>query len=160
LASDVRPARATTRVAGAAGRAVRRARSRLRPAPGAGAQAHPVAEQETGPDAGPAHPMRVAAITVARDEATMLPVWIRYYGGQLGMENLYVFDDNSVDGSTDDLPCDVIRIPPVRDGKFESTRMRLVSGFADALLAVYDAVLFCDVDEFVVADPAASRRWT
>lgn len=144
------PSGTSSKVAGVAARAAGRARARFSRRRHEDDVPRPVA-----PAAEPAHhPLRMAAVTVARDEAAMLPVWIRHYGDQLGVENLYVFDDNSVDGSTDQLPCDVIRIPPVRDGKFESTRMRLVSGFADSLLAVYDAVLFCDVDEFVVADPA------
>jgi hypothetical protein len=84
----------------------------------------------------------------------MLPLWIRYYGGQLGVENLYVVDDNSEDGSTDDLPCDVLHIPPIRGGKFESTRMGVLAGLSSALHAVYDCVIFCDVDEFIVPDPA------
>ena len=97
---------------------------------------------------------RVAVITMVRDEGTMLPVWLRYYGAQVGVENLYVIDDSSVDGSTDALPCDVLRPPPVRGGRFESSRMRVISGVADGLLGLYDAVIFCDADEFIVPDPA------
>ncbi|MEO5652825.1 MAG: glycosyltransferase family 2 protein, partial [Marmoricola sp.] len=62
----------------------------------------------------PGEPLRIAAITFCRDEGRMLPLWIKYYGAQFGVENLYVVDDNSEDGSTDDLPCDVLRIPPIR----------------------------------------------
>ena len=65
----------------------------------------------------------------------MLPLWIRYYGGQFGVENLYVVDDNSEDGSTDDLPCDVLHIPPIRGGKFNSTRMAVMVGLGRALLS-------------------------
>ena len=96
----------------------------------------------------------VAVLTVARDEADMLPRWVRYYGDQVGVENLIVFDDNSVDGGTDDLPCTVHRIPGFPPGKFEGARMRLVSGVAQGLLQTYDVVVFTDVDEFIVADPA------
>ena len=123
---------------------------RLRPGPESEAEAPPPSEP---PD--PSEPLRVAALTFCRDEARMLPLWLRYYGDQLGTENLYVVDDNSVDGSTDDLPCDVLRIPPVRGGKFESTRMGVLGGLGRALLAAYDVVVFTDVDEFVVPDPAA-----
>ena len=100
-----------------------------------------------------AGPVRVAAITCGRNEAAWLPRWIGYYGAQLGVENLYVVDDNSTDGSTDDLPCDVIRIPEVRDGEFEPARMGVLGNLARALFHVYDAVIFTDVDEFVVPDP-------
>ena len=43
----------------------------------------------------------------------MLPRWIAHYAAQVGMESLVVIDDNSTDGSTDDLPCTVVRIPPL-----------------------------------------------
>ena len=46
----------------------------------------------------------VAVLTVARDEAAMLPRWVAHYGSHVGVENLVVVDDNTSDGSTDDLP--------------------------------------------------------
>jgi hypothetical protein len=93
-------------------------------------------------------------MTFVRDEGVMLPRWVKYYGDQLGVENLYVVDDCSTDGSTADLPCDVIRIPAIRGGKFESTRMGFLDGLGVALRSLYDCVIFCDADEFIVADPA------
>jgi len=94
-------------------------------------------------------------MTMARDEADMLPRWIDYYGRQLGFDNLIVLDDNSVDGSTDDLPCTRYRLPPAPwKRRWAKTRARLVNGIADGLLACYDVVLFTDTDEFLVADPA------
>lgn len=104
----------------------------------------------------PDEPLRIAAITFCRDEGRMLPLWIKYYGGQFGTDNLYVVDDNSEDGSTDDLPCDVLHIPPIRGGKFNSTRLAMVSNLGRSLLQLYDVVLFCDTDEFIVPDP---DRW-
>ncbi len=109
--------------------------------------------EESAPARDPDEPLRIAAITFCRDEAKMLPLWIKYYGGQFGNENLYVIDDNSEDGSTDDLPCDVLRIPPIRGGKFNSTRMAMVGNFGRSLLQLYDVVMFCDTDEFIVPDP-------
>ncbi len=105
---------------------------------------------------GPAPRLRpaIAAMTVVRDEAAMLPRWIDYYGGQLGIDNLIVLDDNSTDGSTHGLDCTVHRIPGLPARNFNGGRNQLVSGIAQGLLASYDAVMFTDVDEFVVADPA------
>lgn len=97
--------------------------------------------------------IRIAALTMVRDESTMLPRWVAHYGRECGVENLFVVDDSSSDGSTDDLPCSVIRIPSWGDKHFETTRMRVVSSFAAGLLEAYDAVLFADADEFLVADP-------
>lgn len=106
----------------------------------------PAAADEQGPPT-------VVVMTMARDEAEMLPRWVRHYAGQVGLEHLVVFDDNSVDGSTDNLGCTVHRLPPLGAG-FEGRRMRLLSGVAAGLLAVYDVAVFVDVDEFLVADPA------
>lgn len=102
----------------------------------------------------PGEPLRIAAITFCRDEGRMLPLWVRYYGGLFGDENIYVVDDNSEDGSTDDLPCDVLHVPPIRGGRFNSTRMAMVGNLGRSLLTLYDVVLFCDTDEFIVPDPA------
>lgn len=97
----------------------------------------------------------VAVLTVARDEALMLPRWVRHYGAQVGVDNLVVLDDNTTDGSTDDLPCTVHRIPGFSGrGTFERDRVGLVSGIADGLLHSYDWVVFTDVDELLVPDPA------
>src|SRR6478672_12348963 len=98
---------------------------------------------------------RVVVMTVVRDEAEVLPRWIAYYGEQVGYDNLLVLDDNSVDGSTDDLPCLRYRLPPGPwKGPWAKTRLRLVNGLATGLLAVNDVVIYTDVDEIIVADPA------
>ena len=96
---------------------------------------------------------RLAALTMVRDERVMLPRWIAHYGRECGADNLFVIDDNTTDGSTDGLPGSVIRIPSWGDKHFETTRMKLVSSIAAGLLEAYDAVLFADADEFLVADP-------
>lgn len=96
---------------------------------------------------------RVAALTVVRDESVMLPRWVEYYGAQLGLENLVVVDDCSADGSTDDLPCRVIRHDGFPEGQFEKARMALASHIGAELLRNHDAVIFTDADEFLLADP-------
>lgn len=98
---------------------------------------------------------RAVVMTMVRDEADMLPRWIDHYGRHLGMQNLIVLDDNSVDGSTDDLPCTLYRLPPEPwKRRWAKTRARLVNGMAQGLLACNDVVIFTDVDEFLVPDPA------
>ncbi len=108
----------------------------------------------SGVDEGRIEKLRVAALTMARDEADMLPRWVDYYGRHFGLENLVVIDDNSVDGSTENLPCASYRMPsPPWKSSWGVARRKLVSGFARGLLAIYDVVVFTDVDEFLVPDP-------
>jgi hypothetical protein len=101
-----------------------------------------------------APPPRVAVLTIARDEGEMLARWVDHYGRSAGHENLIVFDDGSTDGSTDGLACTVQHLPGFRKGNFEKGRMGLASGVAHGLLGLYDVVIFTDVDEFLVPDPA------
>ena len=95
----------------------------------------------------------LGVLTMARDEGQMLRRWVDHYAAQVGAEHVLVIDDNSTDGSTDDLPCPVIKIPYLRKRGFEPARMGLLGGISSGLLEAYDAVLFCDADEFVIADP-------
>lgn len=102
----------------------------------------------------PAGRPRVAAVTMVRDEAVMLPRWVEHYARQCGGHGaLLVIDDNTTDGSTDDLECPVLRVPPFVHRPFEPARMGFVSHIASALLESYDAVVFTDADEFLVAEP-------
>jgi len=98
---------------------------------------------------------RVVVLTMARDEAELLPRWVDYYGRQVGVDNLIVLDDNSADGSTDDLPCMRLRLPPGPwQPSWAQARLDLVNGLSRGLLACYEVVVFVDIDEFLVPDPA------
>lgn len=95
----------------------------------------------------------VAAITMARDEGAMIGRWVDHYARQLDAENVYVIDDHSSDGSIDGLDCRVLRFPYLNKYGFEQSRIGLVNSISAGLLYAYDAVVFADADEFVVADP-------
>jgi hypothetical protein len=91
---------------------------------------------------------------MVRNESSMLPRWVEHYAKQLGGHgHLLVLDDNSDDGCADDLPCPTIKIPPFIHRQFEPARLGMISHFASGLLESYDAVLFTDADEFLLADP-------
>ena len=102
--------------------------------------------------------MRIAAITMARNDAFFLERWITYYGGQIGSENLYIY----LDGDDQEIPknvggAHVTKIPHRDLGRAAGDRYRigLLSDLAARLFADgYDIVIGCDTDEFLVLDPA------
>lgn len=100
-------------------------------------------------------PPRVAVMTMVHNEAGMLPKWVSYYGQQVGVDHLLVLDDNSNDDSTAGLPCPVIKLPehPWKQ-QWGIARVGLANRIAEGLLSFYDAIIFTDVDEFLVPDPA------
>jgi hypothetical protein len=100
--------------------------------------------------------MKIAAITMVYNEPDFLPIWLRYYEKQVGLENCYVIDHGTDDGSTasyQDLA--IIRLPrtPLDDAKSAG----LVSSVVSFLLSTYDVVIHTDVDEIVFPDP---RRYS
>lgn len=97
----------------------------------------------------------LAAVTMVFNEETFLPVWLRHYGDQIGPENCFVLDHGSTDGSTRPPSvqgASVVRIP--RSPQDDTLRCSFVSDFCASLLSWYDAVIYTDVDELLVPDPA------
>lgn len=97
---------------------------------------------------------QIAAITNVYNEFHNLPVWVDHYSRQIGAEHCIVLDHGSDDGSTNDLRgAKSILLP--RSGVFnERHRMALITNLANSLLGYYDAVIYSDCDEMLVADPA------
>jgi hypothetical protein len=87
------------------------------------------------------------------NEPDFLPIWVRHYGNQVGLQNCFVVDHGSDDGSTYGLgPVNVVRIP--RSEFDERKRAASISDFCASLLQWYDFVAYTDVDELLVPDPA------
>lgn len=95
---------------------------------------------------------RTAVVTMVYNEPVFLPLWTRYYASQFGAASCYIIDHGTDDGSTDTLgDVNVVRIP--RSPKHNKKRAKFISNFCSALLEWYDAVIYTDVDEFLVPDP-------
>lgn len=96
--------------------------------------------------------MRIAAVTMAYNEAEYVPLWLRHYDRQIGAAHCHLIDHGSDDGSTDGLKeVNVVRLP--RSPQDDPRRARFISGYCAALLEWYDAVLYTDIDELLLADP-------
>jgi hypothetical protein len=96
---------------------------------------------------------KICAFTMVYNESLYLPIWLKYYGKQFGFENLFVIDHGSDDGSTQDLHganCEQV----LREDLDEIKRARLISDYQHKLLEEYEFVVFSDVDEILIADPA------
>lgn len=95
-----------------------------------------------------------AAFTIVHNEPVMLPLWLDYYARHFDADDLYVLDHDSTDGSTADLDGRCHVVPVHRKAAFDHHWLKLtVEQFQAFLLRSYDAVLFAEVDEFVLADP-------
>jgi hypothetical protein len=99
---------------------------------------------------------RLAAFTIAFNEALVIPIWARYYAKIVGPENLFILDHSSTVDYTTMVPegVTVIRLP--RDAFDNYLIARTVAMYQRFLLESYDSVLYTDSDEFVCADPELS----
>lgn len=103
---------------------------------------------------------KIAAITMARNDAFFLKHWIAYYGAQLGKENLYIY----LDGTDQPVPptageATVIHCERIQGQVVSAEKRRLthLSNVAAELLQRYDLVIGTDADEFLVVDPALNE---
>jgi hypothetical protein len=94
---------------------------------------------------------RSALLTLARDEALFLPIFLRYYSRFFAPEDIYVLDHGTTDGSTD--AGGFVRIPLERDEVDNVWMLEQRKAYQRNLLDRYDVVLSVDVDEIVAPDP-------
>lgn len=88
------------------------------------------------------------------NEAFNLQIWLNHYGSQVGIENCFVVDDGSTDGSTENVTsrgASLLRMP--RDRFDDQKRAELISSMVGSFLLKYDAVIYSDADEMLIADP-------
>jgi hypothetical protein len=97
--------------------------------------------------------VKLAIVTMVYNEPDMLPQWLQHYAPE---GDMFVIDHGSDDGSTalHMLGANANRVRIPRSAHDNRKRADFVQDFTTGLLRYYDAVLFTDVDELVVADPA------
>lgn len=95
--------------------------------------------------------MKVCAITNVYNEHFNLPLWLAYYGRELGPQNCIIVDHGSdyLAGVTEQS---VLRTP--RSLFDDRVRARTMSNLTAAMLEHYDVVIYTDCDEFLLPDPA------
>lgn len=94
---------------------------------------------------------RCAVYTTVHNEKYFLPLWLKYYSELFGMENLYVLDHQSTDGSTSGLQCNVatVRNDTLCDAVWLLSVLKRIQ---KNLLEKYEYVIRADADEFVIPD--------
>jgi hypothetical protein len=91
--------------------------------------------------------------TIVRNEAVLLPIWLRYYSQFFAPDDIYVLDHQTSDGST--TGAGFVRVPVEHELVYDSGWLTdVVQEHQHRLLRQYDVVLTVDADEIVAPDPA------
>lgn len=95
---------------------------------------------------------KCCVMTIVRDEAYYLPIWLRHYGRFFKPEDTYILDNDSTDGSTNNLKVNVIK---VHNELYFNHQWILdtVQAKQKELLKKYQYVLFCECDEMIAPNP-------
>ena len=104
---------------------------------------------------------KIAAVTMARNDDFYLRKWVKYYGRELGLDNLYIF----LDGLDQQVApfCEGTHaraVPKIGTQVIsaEKGRLKFLSEKAAELLSSgYDLVIGVDADEFIVVDPKLGK---
>ena len=98
--------------------------------------------------------MKVCAITSVYNKTHNLPIWYNYFSEQVGVENVFVVDHGSTDGSTDKLDPVTNKLILPRHKPFKGAyRFELVNNLVNDLTNYYDLVIYSGADEIIVAEP-------
>ena len=97
---------------------------------------------------------KIAAITMARNDEFFLSRWIKYYGDEIGTENLYIY----LDGTDQKIPknagaAHIKKLPHTDMPRAAGDKYRI----GRELLKSYDIVIGCDCDEFLIVDTNTNK---
>ena len=103
---------------------------------------------------------KIAAITMARNDEFFLSRWIKYYGDEIGTENLYIYLDGTDQVTPKNAGAAHIKKLPHTDmprAVGDKYRIGLMNDLARELLKSYDIVIGCDCDEFLIVDTNTNK---
>ena len=103
---------------------------------------------------------KIAVITMARNDDFFLTRWIKYYGDEIGTENLYIYLDGTDQVTPKNAGAAHIKKLPHTDmprAVGDKYRIGLMNDLARELLKSYDIVIGCDCDEFLIVDTNTNK---
>lgn len=103
---------------------------------------------------------KIAALTMARNDAFFLERWMAYYARELGAAHVYVFldgEDQAIPPHPEGVHIRHLPHTPRRRAAGDKTRIRFLSETARQLFADYDLVIGTDADEFLAVDPRVGQ---
>jgi len=90
-----------------------------------------------------------AVFTIVRNERLFLPLWLKHYSQHFDAADIYVLDDFSKDGSTQNLNVNVINVES-DTGAFDHVKLKdTVIKHQSELLEKYKCVFFAESDELI-----------
>ena len=100
--------------------------------------------------------MSTAFVTMVYNDAFFLDVWLKHYRKHVKPEDLYIITHGPQDyAHVMGAGCNVIEIErDPRNPRLDQDRFAWLSNFCAELTASYDRVIWNDVDEVIVLDPA------
>jgi|APSaa5957512535_1039671.scaffolds.fasta_scaffold134100_2 hypothetical protein len=95
--------------------------------------------------------------TFARNEKVRLPIWLKHYSQFSSKEDIYVFDQNTDDGSTSNIECNVI--PEPNEKVFDHSWIQdMINRRHKWLLERYKIVVFMECDELIITKNSENLR--
>ena len=95
--------------------------------------------------------------TFARNEHIRLPIWLNYYKQFASDDDIYVIDQNTTDGSTTNLNCNVIYEP--NEKVFDHKWLRgMLTKNLNILLQKYKIVVLTECDELIITHDNSNLR--
>ena len=97
---------------------------------------------------------------MARNDEFFLTRWIKYYGDEIGTENLYIYLDGTDQVTPKNAGAAHIKKLPHTDmprAVGDKYRIGLMNDLARELLKSYDIVIGCDCDEFLIVDTNTNK---
>jgi hypothetical protein len=94
--------------------------------------------------------VKSCVLTIVKNERYFLPIWLNYYKNIFDIKDIYILDNNSNDGSTDDLDVKVEKA--YNNISFDHAWLaEKISETVTKLLKAYDCVVFAEVDEILIS---------